>query len=30
MPTALDDPAYLARLRAEAKATAARIAASAR
>jgi hypothetical protein len=26
MPTALDDPAFLARLRAEAKATAARIA----
>ena len=30
MPTALDDPAYLARLRAEAKATAARIAAATR
>ena len=30
MPTALDDPAFLARLRAEAKATAARIAAATR
>ena len=30
MPIALDDPAFLARLRAEAKATAARIAAATR